>query len=71
VFSGKVPSGPSHHLNFNFPTRTAGCGLLAETEACKNALEEYVYDLRNKTGDIWAPFGSEPEGEDKGDMCCT
>lgn len=35
--------------------------LVAETEDRKNALEEYIYDLRGKLDDIYAPFASEEE----------
>lgn len=43
--------------------------LVADTEDRKNALEEYIYDLRNKTDDIWAPFASEPEKQRIKEMC--
>ncbi|OLL25920.1 Heat shock protein hsp88 [Neolecta irregularis DAH-3] len=35
--------------------------LVAETEDRKNALEEYLYDIRGKLEDIYAPFASEEE----------
>lgn len=37
--------------------------LVAETEEKKNALEEYIYDLRGKLDDIYAPFASAEEKE--------
>ena len=43
--------------------------LVADTEDRKNALEEYIYDLRNKADDIWAPFASEPEKQRIREMC--
>ncbi|KAF8438775.1 heat shock protein 70 family [Terfezia claveryi] len=43
--------------------------LVADTEDRKNALEEYIYDLRNKTDDIWAPFATEPEKQRIKEMC--
>ncbi|GMM36984.1 adenyl-nucleotide exchange factor [Saccharomycopsis crataegensis] len=35
--------------------------LVSETEERKNALEEYIYELRGKLDDIYAPFASEQE----------
>ena len=35
--------------------------LVADTEDRKNALEEYIYELRNKIEDVWAPFASDSE----------
>lgn len=35
--------------------------LVADTEDRKNALEEYIYELRSKIDDIWASFATEPE----------
>jgi len=43
--------------------------LVADTEDRKNALEEYIYDLRNKIEDIWASFASEPEKQRINEMC--
>lgn len=49
--------------------------LVADTEDRKNALEEYIYDLRNKVDDVWAPFCSEAEKQrlmemtDKAEVC--
>lgn len=37
--------------------------LIAETEEKKNALEEYIYTLRGKLEDEYAPFASEQEKE--------
>ncbi|BFZ57238.1 adenyl-nucleotide exchange factor sse1 [Savitreella phatthalungensis] len=37
--------------------------LVSETEDRKNALEEYIYELRGKLEDEWAPFASEQERE--------
>lgn len=37
--------------------------LVAETEEKKNALEEYIYTLRGKLEDEYAPFASEQEKE--------
>lgn len=37
--------------------------LIAETEDKKNALEEYIYTLRGKLEDEYAPFASEQEKE--------
>lgn len=35
--------------------------LVADTEDRKNALEEYIYDIRGKIDDLYAPFASEEE----------
>lgn len=35
--------------------------LVADTEDRKNALEEYIYELRSKIDDQWAPFATETE----------
>lgn len=43
--------------------------LVADTEDRKNALEEYIYDLRNKIEDIWAPFATEAEKQRIKEMC--
>lgn len=37
--------------------------LVAETEDRKNALEEYIYEIRGKLDDEYAPFASEAEKE--------
>ncbi|KAF8457601.1 heat shock protein 70 family [Kalaharituber pfeilii] len=37
--------------------------LVADTEDRKNALEEYIYDVKGKITDLWAPFASESEKE--------
>jgi heat shock protein 4 len=35
--------------------------LVADTEDRKNALEEYIYDLRNKLDDAWSKFANDSE----------
>ncbi|KAI5785061.1 heat shock protein 70 family [Peziza echinospora] len=35
--------------------------LVADTEDRKNALEEYIYDLRNKLDDAWSKFANDGE----------
>jgi heat shock 70kDa protein 4 len=35
--------------------------LVADTEDRKNALEEYIYDMRGKLDDIYADYASEDE----------
>ncbi|ODV62989.1 adenyl-nucleotide exchange factor SSE1 [Ascoidea rubescens DSM 1968] len=42
--------------------------LVADTEERKNALEEYIYDLRGKLEDIYAPFASQEEKDKLSDM---
>jgi heat shock 70kDa protein 4 len=37
--------------------------LIADTEDRKNALEEYIYDVRGKLDDIYAEYASEEEKE--------
>ena len=37
--------------------------LVSETEDKKNALEEYIYEVRGKLEDEWAPFVEEPQRE--------
>ena len=35
--------------------------LVADTEDRKNALEEYIYDMRGKLDDLYAEYASEEE----------